>query len=183
MDKEIYEVVAELGNFLQELCCKTVKLSVLQRLEKEIVVILCKLERIFPPAFFTVMVHLTVHLPREAMLRGPVQYGWMYPIERRLLTCKRFVRNNARPEGSIAEAYVVDECLIFCSRYFDDMQTRWNRPGRNAEPDDSHTGDVSVFKHGVKFLGGSAYLQAGDDYDSMVYYVLRSCKEVQPYIK
>lgn len=47
--------------------------------------ILCKLEKIFPPAFFDVMVHLAVHLPREAMLAGPVQYRWMYPIERYLL--------------------------------------------------------------------------------------------------
>jgi hypothetical protein len=53
-------------------------------------VILCKLEKIFPSSFFDVMVHLCVHLPDEALLRGPVQYGWMYPIERRLGTkfCK-----------------------------------------------------------------------------------------------
>jgi hypothetical protein len=31
------------------------------------------------------MVHLAVHLPDEALLRGPVQYGWMYPIERHTL--------------------------------------------------------------------------------------------------
>ena len=55
------------------------------------------------PAFFNVMVHLAIHLPEEAILRGPVQYDWMFPIERRLLTCKRYVRNMARPEGSIAE--------------------------------------------------------------------------------
>ena len=58
MDKDIYEAVAELGNFFRELCCKTLKLIVLERLEKEIPIILCKLEKIFPPAFFTVMVHL-----------------------------------------------------------------------------------------------------------------------------
>lgn len=51
-------------------------------MEKDIAVILCKLEEIFPPAFFDVMVHLAVHLPREAILGGPVQYRWMYPIER-----------------------------------------------------------------------------------------------------
>ena len=113
MHEDIYEAVAELGNFFRELCCKTLKLSVLKRLENEIPIILCKLEKIFPPAFFTVMVHLCIHLPKEAMLRGPVHYGWMYPVERRLLTCKRSVRNTARPEGSIAEAYVVDECLTF----------------------------------------------------------------------
>lgn len=44
--------------------------------------ILCKLEKIFPPAFFDIMVHLAVHLPREAKLVGPVGYRWMYPIER-----------------------------------------------------------------------------------------------------
>lgn len=183
MDKDIYEAVAELGNFFRELCCKTLKLTVLERLEKEIPIILCKLEKIFPPAFFTVMVHLAVHLPKEAMLRGPVQYGWMYPIERRLLTCKRYVRNTARPEGSIAEAYVVDECLTFCSRYFGDVETRWNRPGRNRERSDSQSGDVSVFNHGVNFLGASQYLEAGDEYDKMVWFVLSNCAEVLPYIE
>ena len=49
MDKEIYEAVAELGNFFKELCCKTLKLDVLKRLDKEIPIILCKLEKIFPP--------------------------------------------------------------------------------------------------------------------------------------
>ena len=183
MHEDIYEAVAELGNFFRELCCKTLKIDVLNRLEKEIVVIFCKLEKIFPPSFFDVMVHLAVHLPKEARLRGPVQYGWMYPIERRLLTLKRSVRNNARPEGSIAEAYIVDECLTFCSRYFDDVETRFNRPCRNPERDDSHIGDVSVFNHGVNFIGTSGYVEAGDEYDSMVWYVLRSCPEVAPYIE
>ena len=34
MDTDIYEAVAELGNFFRELCCKTLKLTVLERLEK-----------------------------------------------------------------------------------------------------------------------------------------------------
>jgi hypothetical protein len=62
------------------------------------------------------MVHLAVHLPAEAMLRGPVQFEWMYPVERRLYTLKRSVRNKGRPEGSIAQAYVVEEALTFCPR-------------------------------------------------------------------
>ncbi|CAD6268249.1 unnamed protein product [Miscanthus lutarioriparius] len=40
----------------------------------------------------------------------------------------------ARPEGSIAEAYVAVECLTICSRYFgDDVETRHNQEGRNRE--------------------------------------------------
>ncbi|CAL9019310.1 unnamed protein product [Prunus brigantina] len=45
-------------------------------------VVLCKFEMIFPPAFFTSMIHVMVHLPEEALLVGPVNYRWMYPIER-----------------------------------------------------------------------------------------------------
>ena len=43
---------------------------------------LCELERIFPPSFFTVMVHLVMHLTSEVKVAGPVHYRWMYPIER-----------------------------------------------------------------------------------------------------
>lgn len=95
LDSDIYQAIAELGKFFRELCSKTLNRDVLAEMKKEIPVILCKLEKIFPPAFFDVMVHLAVHLPEEALLRGPVQYGWMYPVERRLYTLKRYVRNRA----------------------------------------------------------------------------------------
>ena len=72
----------ELDNFFQDLCSRTLKRSELEKLEERIVLILCKLERFLLPAFFDVMVHLAVHLPREAILGSPVQYQWMYPIER-----------------------------------------------------------------------------------------------------
>jgi hypothetical protein len=64
------------------------------------------------------------------------------------------------------------------------VETRFNHPGRNPELDeDSHVGDVSVFNHGVNFIGACEYGEAGADYDRMVWYVLRSCPEVQPYIE
>ena len=93
MDKEVYEAVPELGKFFRELCSRNLRKDVIQRLKQDILVILCKLEKIFPPTLFTVMVHLSVHLRDEALLRGPVQYGWMYPIERRLSILKSFVNN------------------------------------------------------------------------------------------
>ncbi|XP_026416083.1 uncharacterized protein LOC113311461 [Papaver somniferum] len=113
--REVSAPLIELCNFFHDLCAKTLSVSHLDELEKRIPLILCKMERIFPPAFFDVMVHLDVHLPREAKLVGPVGYSWMYPIERFLGTLKRYVKNRARPEGSIAEAYILKECLTFCS--------------------------------------------------------------------
>jgi hypothetical protein len=123
MHTDIYEAIVELGNIFQQLCAKTLKLHVLHRMKYEIPIVLCKLEQIFPAALFDVMIHLDVHLPDEAILRGLVQYRWMYLVERRLYTLNHSVRNMARPEGSIAEAYVADECLLACSRYFDDLET------------------------------------------------------------
>ncbi|KAL5572352.1 hypothetical protein UlMin_021949 [Ulmus minor] len=54
-------------------------------------------------------------------------------IELYLKRLKDYVRNAAKPEGSISEGYVVDEALTFCSRYFDDIETRFNRPDRNDD--------------------------------------------------
>jgi hypothetical protein len=95
LDKDIYEAIDDLGKFFRELCSKVVNKDVLAEMKHEIPIILLKLEKIFPPAFFDVMVHLAIHLPEEVLLRDPVQYGWMYPIERRLCTLKRYVRNRA----------------------------------------------------------------------------------------
>ena len=64
------------------LCSKEIYPQDVFQLEEEIAIILCQLEKIFPPSFFDVMVHVTVHLAMEVRLAGPVQYRWMYPIER-----------------------------------------------------------------------------------------------------
>ncbi|CAL1407367.1 unnamed protein product [Linum trigynum] len=82
LPKEVYIALAELGDFFRKLCCKTIHMADIEQMEKDIVVILCKLEMVFPPAFFDVMVHLAIHLPKEVKLGGPVQFRWMYPIER-----------------------------------------------------------------------------------------------------
>jgi hypothetical protein len=182
VDKDIYEAIAELGNFFRELCSRNLRIDVLKRLKKDIPLILCKLEKIFPPAFFDVMVHLAVHLPDEALLRGPVQYGWMYPIERRLGTFKNSMRNRARPEGSIAEAYVASDTLTFCSRYMEDVDTRFNRDARHG--DGPLDGNSSVFMHDVKLIGSTRIQYMEDEImDKLVWYVLNNCEEVQPYLE
>jgi hypothetical protein len=183
LDKDIYEAIAELGKFFRELCSRTLNKDVLAEMKKEIPIILVKLEKIFPPAFFDVMVHLAVHLPDEALLRGPVQYGWMYPIERRLYTLKRYVRNRARPEGSIAEAYIVDECLTFCSKYMDDVETRFNREPRNKGFSNEEAYDVDVFGHGVHFTSAPQLVYDENGFNQMVWFVLNNCSQVDNYVQ
>ncbi|KAI5324547.1 hypothetical protein L3X38_033620 [Prunus dulcis] len=85
-------------------CCvnvdraKTLQKTDINQLCYDIVQVLCKFEIIFPSAFFTSMIHVMAHLPEEALLAGPVNYRWMYPIERLLGELKKTVRNRAKPE-------------------------------------------------------------------------------------
>ena len=76
------KALIQLCTFFKELTSRSLKVEVLEQLERDIAIILCKLERIFPPGFFDVMVHLTMHLASEALIGGPTQFRWMYPFER-----------------------------------------------------------------------------------------------------
>ncbi|XP_042415516.1 uncharacterized protein LOC122004740 [Zingiber officinale] len=103
--------------FYNELCQRVLDRNRLEQLEENIAETLCMLERYFPPAFFTISVHLTIHLAREARLCGPVQFRWMYPFERFMKMLKGYVKNRARSEGCIAKCYLAEERMRFCSAY------------------------------------------------------------------
>ena len=66
----VWLVLAELSNFLRQLCAKELSRAVIADMEKMAPVLLCKLEKIFPPAFFNPMQHLLLHLPYEARMGG-----------------------------------------------------------------------------------------------------------------
>ena len=82
LEKPIRHAIIRLCKFYNELCQRDLDREKLARLESDVAVIICTLERHFPPSFFDVMVHLTIHLAREARLGGPVHFRWMYPFER-----------------------------------------------------------------------------------------------------
>jgi hypothetical protein len=128
------------------------------------------------------MVYLAVHLPDEAILRGPAQFGWMYPIERHLYTLKKSVRNKTCPEGSIAEAYVANEALTFSSRYLEDVETRFNRLPRNVRFLDESAYTVDVFGHGVNLIGAYNFYYS-KKIDRLVWYILNNYDQAMEYIK
>lgn len=182
LNKELLTTLFELGNFFQQLCSKTLKKTDLDKLEDQIILILCKLEKFFPPAFFDVMVHLAIHLPREAILGGPVQYRWMYPIERLLGVLKRLVSNKNYPEGSIAEAYISKECTTFCSMYLNGIETVFNREGRNDDGGDRGPG-LAVFTQNGRPFG---LIQrepdvSANNFEMAHWFVLYNSCEVDPY--
>ncbi|XP_061995063.1 uncharacterized protein LOC133712962 [Rosa rugosa] len=72
LPKKPCEALIELSYFFRELCAKVLRVSNLELLENKIAITLCKLEMIFPPAFFDIMVHLSIHLAWEAKVCGPM---------------------------------------------------------------------------------------------------------------
>ena len=64
LKKEIRDTIIELSVFFKQLCSRTVNVSDLENRQTNILTILCKLETIFPPAFFDIIVHVVIHLPK-----------------------------------------------------------------------------------------------------------------------
>jgi hypothetical protein len=114
----VWQVLAELSYFFHQLCAKEISWTIALELEKVAPVLLCKLEKIFPPSFFLPMQHLIVHLLTEAHLGGPVSARWYYPIERCLKTLRKKCTNKAKIEASIAEAYLWEEVANFTMLYY-----------------------------------------------------------------
>jgi hypothetical protein len=44
-----------------------------------------------------------------------------------------YVHNRAHPEGSIAEGYLAEESITFCSRYLSNVETVFTRATRNDD--------------------------------------------------
>jgi hypothetical protein len=185
LPEAIARPLIELSRFFNALCSKEVVKSDMETLSASIAETLFKLEMIFPPAFFDIIMHLPVHLAEEVRVGGPVCYWWMYPIERYLRTLKRYVRNKAHPEGSIAEGYILEECMTFCSCFLEDIETKLDRPMRherrvvNEPPGGSSIlGSIDYSKKDCKLhhLTKSEMLQ-------MRHYMLSNCDEALSCIK
>ncbi|XP_050238212.1 uncharacterized protein LOC126687698 [Mercurialis annua] len=154
LPKAVYEPLLELSTFFNVLGAKVLKVEELKQIDAQIPITLCKLEKTFPPSFFDIMVHLPIHLPTEAMIGGPVQYRWMYFVERTMYTLKSLIRNTARPEGSIAEGFIANECMTLCSRYLSSIETKFNRLERNYDGGaDDAIGEIKIFCHPGRVLG------------------------------
>ncbi|XP_074369103.1 uncharacterized protein LOC141709096 [Apium graveolens] len=115
LQKQVRCTIIRFCLFFKAICSKVIDVDKLEKMQSELVETICQLEKHFPPSFFDVMIHLSVHLVREVKLCGPIFLRWMYPFERYMKAFKGYVRNPAHPEGCIAEAYVAEEaveCLV-----------------------------------------------------------------------
>ncbi|KAK5811903.1 hypothetical protein PVK06_027288 [Gossypium arboreum] len=130
MSKKVTSYIIELSNIMKEICGKVLNVEELEKVQDRATLTLCNLEKIFPPSFFTIMVHLVIHLPHEAIIGGPVFYRWMYPIE----------------------------------RYLENVETRLNRPSRNAGLNDPNLAETYLFQSYGEPIGKVETAELDDQY-------------------
>ncbi|XP_019260528.1 PREDICTED: uncharacterized protein LOC109238508 [Nicotiana attenuata] len=173
----------EILNQVQDL--EGIQIDDLKQIEAQIPIMLCKLEKVFPPSFFDVMVHLPIHLASEAKIAGPIHYRCMYPVERWLYFLKSLIGNRTSPEGSIAEGYIANECMTLCSRYLHTIDTKFNRPERNYEGGlKKSNGGLSMFYQPGSTMGAKEQCNLEEnELEQAHIYILKNCDEVIPYLE
>jgi len=63
------------------------------------------------------MMHLPYHIVQEVFICGPIHNRWMYPYERYYKGLKSYVRNLAKPEGSMTVSYELEEAARYVSKH------------------------------------------------------------------
>ncbi|KAK7244185.1 hypothetical protein RIF29_39003 [Crotalaria pallida] len=172
LPKKVRKTITKLCHFFKAICSKVIDPGKLPTLQREIVSTLCELEMYFPPSFFDIMVHLTVHLERETRLCGPAYMRWMYPIERYMKVLKGYVKNKSRPEGCIAERYIVEEAVDFYNQYLHDDNSI-------GVPKSHHMG----MEEGEGIIGNKIVTISRTELEKAHLYVLHNSDEVEPYVE
>jgi hypothetical protein len=154
----------------------------MKKLEDDIPVLLCKLEKIFPPGWFNLMQHLLIHLPYEAKIGGPRQYRWMYHIERALKKLRAMVRNKAKVEGCITEEFKLKEITYFSSVYFAEHHNVSAPTFRYHVDEDIPCSDLQIFQWtGVTVGASTAYQPTEEEQMTALLYMYGNMDDMDQY--
>ena len=63
------------------LCAKEIDKNTIPEMKGRVIELMCLLEKVFPPAFFDIQIHLFTHLVDEVEIAGTVHARWMYWVE------------------------------------------------------------------------------------------------------
>ena len=169
---KVRHTIQRLCAFFNAIGQKVIDPEDLDGLQTDIVNTLCHLEMFFPLSFFDIMVHLPVHLVKQTKLCGPAFLREMWPFERYMGVLKSYVRNRAKPEGSIIEGYTTEEAIEFCVNYMSDADPI-------GVPASRHEGRLS----GVGTIGRKRIRPDQASYAQAHYAVLQHMAEVGPYFE
>lgn len=99
---------------------------------------------------------------------------------------KKYVRNRSRPEGSIAEGYIIEECLSFCSMYLSDgVELKRTRIGRHADdPGIVPREGLPLFvERGRSIESGHEFRLMEAEWERAHTHVLMNCPQIRQYLE
>ena len=152
----------------------------------KIPLILCKLETIFPPAFWNIMEHLLVLSAKEAYLGAPIHYQWMYPFEHFYHSLKQKAKNKSQLESSMVMACSIYEIKTIGSHYFDPkLLAMMLTLLRNKVRHDNHAPfTLTIFKMKRSPFGhGCKRNHTPEEYNAVHLHILLNYGEVQPHLQ
>ena len=169
----VWQVLAEVSHFFCTLCAKQICPKTIKKLHDLVPELLCKLEIIFPPGFFTLMAHLIVHLANEALLGGPVQFRWQFCIEREFKYIRYKCGNKNKIEACIAEAYILEEVTDATTTYYaDDVPTLHNKLSRYNADGPKYKPELLLFQgQGGKAGGSKNHTLTKQEWEDIMFYV------------
>ncbi|MCO5612632.1 hypothetical protein L7F22_066901 [Adiantum nelumboides] len=128
---------------------KEIDKGLIPQKKRECIELLCLMEKELPTSFFDIQVHLLIHLVDEIELAGVVSARWMFWAERFMGVLKGYVRQKARPEGSMAEGWMLEECMYYVCEYLE--QTDFEAPCVWTNESSSTMSDEVLSGKGVPF--------------------------------
>ncbi|GJU77932.1 hypothetical protein Tco_1275002 [Tanacetum coccineum] len=130
--------------------------------------------------FFKEICSRTLMEANMALEGGPIPLGGCIHLKVNE-EAKIYLRNKDKPEGSIAEGYVAEEALTFSSHYFQDVTTKFNRPGRNVDCRPL-TCQFQVFQSICKSIGKWSVIRLDhQELKKVIWYVLHNCLKIDTY--
>jgi hypothetical protein len=154
----------------------------MEKLEKEILMLICKLEKILPTGWFNLMQHLLIHIPYETKVGGHVQYRWMYHIERALKYLRAMAGNKVRVEGSIVESFLLKEITYFLSVYFAEEHNVNALTLRYNVDEEPPLNDLKIFQwRGTTVSNSMTYYCTQEERMSALLYMYSNMEEMDPY--
>ena len=169
---QVRHCINKLCQFFHIISSKVIDPVLLDEVQTDVVQTLCCLELCFPPSFFDIMPHLTVHLVREIKCCGPIFLRYMYPFERMMGILKRMVKNMARPEASIVQRSVCEEVISWCSEYVENSIEIGLPASRHYDR-----------LQGKGTLGGRNFSMCPKLLRRAELYVLQNLADVHPYVE
>ena len=180
LPEHIWRVLAELSHFFRTVCAKQICPLMIEKLHDLVPELLCKLEKIFPPGFFTPMLHLIVHLANEALLGGPVQFRWQFCIEREFKYIRLKCGNKNKIEACIAEATILQEIANATTAYYaDEVPSMHNQVPRYNVDEPKRDPKLLLFKFPSGKAGGAKpHTLSNQEKECIMLYVLMNMGEV-----